>query len=115
MIAGIELARACAQAADEVKAENIQVLDVRGLSSLTDFIVVCSGNSMPHLKAIMRDVDKIVSEKHASAPNAQDGNAETRWVILDYVDVMVHIMLDEMREHYALEELWGDGVAVDWA
>jgi len=115
MIEGIELAKACAQAADENKAEDIRVMDVRGLSPLTDFIVICSGTSMPHLKAILRDIDKDVSEKHQASPHESEGKAEARWVVLDYVDVMVHIMLEDMRSLYALEDLWADATDVDWA
>lgn len=114
MIVGIELAKACAIAADENKAENIRVLDLRGLSSITDFIVICSGTSIPHLKAIMRDIDKNVYVDHEASPNETEGKADTRWVILDYVDVMVHVMAEDMRELYSLEELWGDASVVEW-
>jgi len=106
MISGIELAKACADAADYNKAENITILDVTGLSPITDFIVICSGTSLPHLKAILRDIDKNVLEQHNESPNDSDGKADARWVVLDYVDVMVHIMLEDMRDLYALEELW---------
>lgn len=114
MIAGIELAKACAVAADENKAEDIKVLDVRGLSPITDFIVICSGTSLPHLKAIMRDIGKNVQEKHNEQPHSSDGNPDARWVVLDYVDVMVHVMLEDMRELYALEDLWENAATVEW-
>lgn len=108
MIKGEELAKACALAADENKAEDIRILDVRGISPLTDFIVICSGTSTPHLKAILRDIEANVSERHDSKPHSLEGKADARWVVLDYIDVMVHVMLEEMRELYALEDLWGD-------
>lgn len=114
-VVGKELAKACALAADVVKAENIRVIDVSGLSSLTDFMVICSGTSMPHLKAVLRDIEEIVREEHGSKPFRSEGRAETKWVVLDYVDVMVHIMSEDMRELYGLEGLWADGVEVDWA
>ena len=114
MNAGIELAKACAQAAEENKAENIKVLDVRGLSSITDFIVICSGTSMPHLKAIMRDIGTHVQEKLNEQPHSSDGNPDARWVVLDYVNVMVHVMLDDMRTLYALEDLWETAKVVEW-
>lgn len=113
-VEGIELAKACAQAADENKAEDIKIIDVRGLSTLTDFMVICSGNSMPHLKAILRDTEALVFERLGVRPYKSEGRAETKWVVLDYVDVMVHIMHEEMRALYALEELWGDGKDVEW-
>jgi len=113
-VVGIELAKACALAADMVKAENVQVIDVRELSSITDFMVICSGNSMPHLKGLLRDVEEIVREEHGAKPFRIEGRAETKWVVLDYVDVMVHVMDEEMRELYALESLWGDGKVIEW-
>jgi ribosome-associated protein len=113
-IEGLELAKACAQAADEIKAENIRVWDLRGLSTLTDFMVVCSGESMPHLRAILREIDREVSEKKGVAPVYAEGKADSRWVVLDYVDVMIHIMDSNMREHYGLEQLWGDAKEVEW-
>lgn len=114
MIAGIELAKACAQAADENKAEDIKVLDLRGLSPITDFMVICSGTSMPHLKAIMRDIGDHVQENLNEKMHSSDGNPDARWVVLDYVDVMVHVMLEDMRHLYALEDLWENAVMVDW-
>ena len=113
-IEGIELAKACAKAADEIQAENIRVLDLRGVSNLTDFMVVCSGSSMPHLRAILRDVAAHVEETTGSKPANAEGKADTRWVVLDYIDVMVHIMHDELREYYGLEQLWGDAKEVEW-
>ena len=111
---GQELAVACARAAEEIQAEEIRVLDLQGISSLTDFMVVCSGTSMPHLKAILRDVAANVSEETGAKPLHSEGKADSRWVVLDYVDVMVHIMHQEMRDLYGLEDLWGDAKEVSW-
>ena len=111
---GQELAIACAKAAEEILAEEIRVLDLRGISSLTDYMVVCSGSSMPHLKAILREVEVKVRAWSGADPLYSEGKADSRWVVLDYVDVMVHIMHQEMRELYALEELWGDAKIVEW-
>ncbi|MCX6872871.1 MAG: ribosome silencing factor [Verrucomicrobia bacterium] len=113
-IQGAELARACALAADEIQAENIRVWDLRGISNLTDFMVVCAGSSMPHLRAILRDISGLVLEWHGTRPANSEGKADTRWVILDYIDVMVHVMHQEMREYYGLEELWSKAKEIDW-
>lgn len=113
-VKGLELAIECAKAAEEIQAEDIRILDLRGLSSLTDFMVICSGSSMPHLKAILREVNKGVSERTGDRPSHTEGKAVTRWVVLDYFDVMVHILHQEMRETYALEELWGDAEEIAW-
>ncbi|MBT8044593.1 MAG: ribosome silencing factor [Verrucomicrobiae bacterium] len=113
-IEGKELAIACARAAEEIQAEDICVLDLTGVSSLTDFMVVCSGTSLPHLKAVMRDVEnKIIEEYGVHTVNAE-GNANSRWMVLDYIDVMVHIMHAELRDLYGLEDLWAEGKEVEW-
>jgi ribosome-associated protein len=113
-IQGEELALACANAADEIKAENIRVWDMRGISNLTDYMIVCSGSSMPQLRAILRDVAGTVEDLHGVKPTMSEGKADTRWVVLDYIDVMVHIMHDELREYYGLEELWKEAKEVTW-
>jgi len=115
VIEGEELAKACVRAAEEIQAENIRVWDMRGVSNLTDYMIVCSGSSMPHLKAIIRDVAGIVDKEHKVKPVNSDGKADSRWVVLDYIDVMVHVMHDEMRDFYGLEELWADAKELDWA
>jgi len=110
-----ELAIICAKAADEIQAENIKILDLRGISSLTDFMIICSGTSMPHLKAILREIANNVEEMaKGERPNAKEGRTDTRWVVMDYIDVMIHIMHEEMRDLYALEELWGDAPTLPW-
>jgi ribosome-associated protein len=113
-IQGEDLALACAKAADEIKAENIRVWDMRGISNLTDFMVVCSGSSMPQLRAVLRDVAGMVEEEYGVKPAMTEGKADTRWVVLDYIDVMVHVMHQELREYYDLEDLWKDAKEVLW-
>ena len=113
-IKGHELALACAKAADDTKAENICIKDMRGISSLTDFMVVCTGNSLPQMRAILRDVAHKVDEEHGVKPYHREGKVDARWVVLDYVDVMVHIMDEEMRSFYGLEELWKDAPDLEW-
>ena len=113
-LVGKDLAIACAKAAQDIQAEDIRVLDVSEVSTITDYIVVCSGNSMPHLRAVIREIEKNVREGSESSPHARDGNADSRWVVLDYIDVMVHVMSEESRELYSLEKLWGDSEDVEW-
>lgn len=114
MLKGQDLAIACANSADQLKAEDIRIFDLRGISSLTDFMVVCSGNSMPHLKAIVRDVEGSVKERGSESALHTEGKAASRWVVIDFVDVMVHVLDEDFREHYALETLWGDAKEVVW-
>ena len=113
-IQGEELALACAKAADDVKAENVRVWDMRGVSSLTDFMVVCSGSSMPQLRAVLRDVAGTVEDVHGVKSTMTEGKADTKWVVLDYIDVMVHVMHDELRQYYGLEDLWNEAKEVSW-
>ena len=105
-IEGEELAKACVKAAVDIQAENIRVWDMRGVSNLTDFMIVCSGSSMPHLRAVIREVSGNVEKEHRVKPVNSEGKVDSKWVVLDYIDVMVHVMDDEMREFYGLEELW---------
>jgi len=77
-------------------------------------MIVCSGSSMPHLRAIIREVAGIVESEHGTKPVNSEGKADSRWVVLDYIDVMVHVMHEEMREFYGLEELWADAKELEW-
>jgi len=113
-IVGEELAKACVKAAGEIQAENIRAWDMRGISSLTDFMIVCSGSSKPHLRAIIRDVAGLVDEEHGAKPASSEGKIDSGWVVLDYIDVMVHVMDTETREFYGLEELWADAKELKW-
>jgi ribosome-associated protein len=113
-INGQQLAQECAKAADETKAENIRIWDMRGISNLTDFMVVCTGTSMPQLRAILRDVAGKMAEEHGVKPTHTEGKPDTRWVVLDFIDVMVHVMDPELRDYYGLEELWKDAKEVAW-
>ena len=103
-----KLARLCREFADNKKAENIVILDVRKLSSVTDYFVITSGTSEPHLRAIVDEITDQLRDDHGLRPHAVDGNIHTAWVVLDYFDVIVHVMRRDMREYYDLDGLWGD-------
>jgi len=111
---GTSLARAVAQAADMKKAEHIVILDVRGISMVTDFIVIASGTSMPHLRAIRNEIAERIHEERREKPHSSQGMAESQWMLLDYGDVVAHIFLNDKRELYALEDLWSDAPRLDW-
>ena len=102
------LALFCANAALDKKAENLVILDLRGVSTFTDFFVICSGNSEPHLKAIASEIQDQLREKHQTHPLRVDGIPYSQWVIVDLGDVLVHIFHNDKRSLYALEDLWGD-------
>jgi ribosome-associated protein len=83
-------------------------LDLRGISSFTDFFIICSGTSEPHLKAIISELQERLKKDHALRPIAVDGFPMSQWVVADYSDVVVHIFHTEKRAFYSLEDLWGD-------
>ena len=106
------LALRCRELADNKKAEDIMVLDVRKISSITDYFVIATGTSEPHLRAIVDEVRDTLHKECALHPRATDGTLQTAWIVLDYFDVIVHVMRPEVREHYDLEGLWGDAPRV---
>jgi ribosome-associated protein len=103
-----QLARRCRDLAENRKAENLVVLDVRKLTSITDFFVIASGTSEPHLRAIMDETTEKLREENGLRPRATDGSLQAGWMVLDYNDVIVHIMRAEVRQKYDLEALWSD-------
>ncbi len=107
-----KLALLCRELADNKKAENIVILDVRGLSSVTDYFVIASGTSEPHLRAIVDEISDQLQERHGIKPRAVDGTLQTAWVVLDFFDVIVHVMRQDVRDRYDLETLWGDAPRV---
>jgi ribosome-associated protein len=107
-----KLALLCREFADNKKAENIVILDVRKISSVTDYFVIASGSSEPHLRAIVEEITDQLRQEHGVRPNAVDGTVHGAWVVLDFFDVIVHIMRQDVRERYDLEGLWGDAKAV---
>jgi ribosome-associated protein len=103
-----QLALQCSEAALDKKAEDLVILDLRGLSSFTDFFIVASGNSEPHLKAVAQGVEEKLREHHQVRPSRVDGFPTSQWVVMDYGDVLVHLFHQTKRSLYALEDLWGD-------
>ena len=107
-----KLALLCREYADNKKAENLLVLDVKKLSSVTDFFVIVSGTSQPHLRAIVEEITSKLRDEHDLRATRVDGITTGSWVVLDYFDVIVHVMHTEVRERYDLEGLWGDAKEV---
>ena len=107
-----KLAVLCRDLAENRKADNVVVLDVRKISSITDYFVIVSGTSEPHLRAISDEIIDKLHDEHGIKPRAVDGTLQTNWLVLDFFDVIVHVMRDEVRERYDLEGLWGDAPKV---
>jgi ribosome-associated protein len=108
------LATTCAELASNKKAENIVVLDLRGISTFTDFFVICSGTSEPQLKAIANELETRLREDHSVRPVAVDGFPASQWMVLDFLQVVVHIFHRDKRAFYSLEDLWGDAPRMHW-
>ena len=100
-------------AADK-KAENIVVLDLREISTFTDFFVICSAGSEPQLKAIAGEIETRLKEDHGIRAAAVDGFPASQWIVLDYLQVVVHVFHRDKREFYSLEDLWGDAPRLSW-
>src|SRR5713226_308691 len=107
-----QLASLCRELAENKKAEDVAVLNVRELSSVTDYFVIASGTSEPHLRAIVDEITDKLRDEHHLRPKAIDGTLQTAWIVLDYFDVIVHVMRQDVRERYDLETLWGDAPRV---
>ena len=107
-----KLALLCREFADNRKAEDLLVLDVRKISSVTDYFVIASGTSEPHLRAIVNEITDRLRIGHELRPRVVDGTLQGAWVVLDFFDVIVHVMRADARKRYNLEGLWGDAPKV---
>ena len=104
-----QLVEAIVEAMQDKKAENVVSLDLRETeSAVTDFFVICHGNSDTQVGAIADGVERGAREKLKEKPWHKEGKQNAQWVLLDYVNVVVHIFYGETRELYRLEQLWGD-------
>jgi ribosome-associated protein len=106
--ASAELARRVVLLADSKKAEDPVALDVRDLVGYTDFLVVVTARNERQAKAIHDEVYERLKKDDGRLPARVEGNAEGRWVLMDYLDCVLHVFVPEMRERYRLEVLWGE-------
>jgi len=107
----LALVKLCCLALDEKKAEDLRVMDVSEQSSITDFLVLATGNSAPHLRALRIEVEKALDASKARIVGMEIPQ-DTGWMVIDAFDVMIHLFTADQREHYALENLWKDAVEV---
>lgn len=107
-----QLAQLCREMAENKKAEDIVLLDVHAVSSITDYFVIVTGTSEPHLRAITNEIVDKLRDEHGLRPHGSQGGEQDSWVVIDYFDVMVHIMRPEIRAQYDLEGLWSDAAKV---
>lgn len=90
------------------------MLDLRDISTFTDFFVICSATSEPQLKAIAGEIEGRLKKDYGIKALAVDGFPASQWIVLDYIQVVVHIFHRDKREFYSLEDLWGDAPRLDW-
>jgi ribosome-associated protein len=102
------LAELIAGYAADVKAIDLVELDLRDVLGYTDYFVVCSGNTDRQAKAIHDRIHERMKKEHGVLPRRVEGLAEARWILMDYLDVIVHVFTPEAREFYRLEQLWGE-------
>lgn len=104
---GEELARKCAEICDDRKARDVVVYDVSGLSLLTDYYLICSGNAEPHLRGIANQIQKKLRDEGIK-PERIDGKAASNWIVMDYGTVLIHIFHADLRQYYEIEKLFDD-------
>ncbi len=102
------LANRIAEIASDRKAVEIRILDLRGIVSYTDYFVICSGNTERQTKAIHDAINEELKKGHGLLPRRVEGAREARWVLMDYLDCVVHIFTPDARAYYRLEQLWGE-------
>ena len=103
-----ELARTIVELAADKKAIDLVELDLAGILDYTDRFIVCSGNTDRQTKAIHDGIHEGLKKEHGLLPRRVEGLAEARWILMDYLDVIVHVFTPEAREFYRLEQLWGE-------
>jgi ribosome-associated protein len=100
-----ELVRLCCRALDEKKAGNVRILDVREVSSITDYLIIATATSDPHVRALRVELEKVLDASKAHIVGV-DSTRESGWTVMDAFDVMIHIFAPDMRSRYGLERLW---------
>lgn len=108
----LETAKMAVKALDSKKALDIKVIKIKDISAIADYFVIATGTSSTHVKALADEVEAQLDESGVSVSHIE-GYRSNSWILLDYVDVVVHVFSDEAREYYDLERLWQDGEIID--
>ena len=107
MVSTLESARIAADAAQNKKALDVEILDIQGLTTIADYILICSATNITQIGAIADGIGHALAERGVR-PSHIEGGSESTWVLMDYGDVIVHIFDEQTRSFYGLERLWGD-------
>jgi len=113
LIDSLELANRIKDILQEKKGENVVIMDVRKISSVTDYFVMVSGANAPHLKALSSEVERVLKKEEKLHCSHRAGTFESHWIVLDYFNVVLHVFLPDVREYYSLERLWSDAPKVE--
>lgn len=108
----LETAKLAAKVLDSKKGIDIKIIKIADISSITDYFVIAAGGSNTHVKTLAEEVEFKLDEAGISVTHV-DGHRSDTWIVLDYVDVIVHVFSEEAREYYDLERLWQDGQVID--
>ena len=103
-----QLAEVAVSLAADRKALDIVQLDLRGMIGYTDYFVICTGRTDRQAKAIHDAIHQGLKDEHGVLPRRVEGVTQARWILMDYLDVVVHVFTPETREYYRLEQLWGE-------
>jgi ribosome-associated protein len=109
-----QLAIAAARTAEDNRGEDVVVLDMRGMTTEFDYFVLVTGNSRRQLHAISEEIDRVLESDLSDRRMGIEGYNESRWILLDYGTVVIHMFDAETRSYYALEDLWGQAKRVEW-
>jgi ribosome-associated protein len=109
---GIKLARAAAGILDDNKADDIKIINVRQQVGITDYFIIATGKSRPHIKFLSQEIKNKLQQNSKRTPHISEGEPEQGWLLLDYEEVIVHIFTQEKRDYYNLEGLWADAPVV---
>ncbi len=112
-VTSAELAEFCRKEAEEKLAENIIMLEVSDRTTTADYFILCTANSMPHISAVVNNIERRVREQFAIRPLRTNGDAWSSWILIDFGSVIIHVMTEECRSHYDLEKLWNDMPSLD--
>ena len=111
MVNSLEAARIAAEAAEDKKALDVELLDIEGMTTIADYFLICSATNITQIGAIADGIGHALAQR-GIRPSHIEGGAESTWVLMDYGDVIVHIFDEQTRAFYGLERLWGDAKRV---
>jgi ribosome-associated protein len=103
-----------ARLAANTRCHNVVLLDVRGISPVTDYMVLATGTSPRQMRTVCDDLAEMAQEQHGEHPLSEDVDQSENWMLIDFVDVVLHVFSQDARQFYDLDSLWGDAKVVDW-